>query len=136
MTCPADGLHVSHPCMTARHPAWCPLHFMNQKSTKGQQILNMLCHAAAPPPPSTMTAISTAAAKLLSKGAIAGIVIGVFFGVLIVIIMMTVTFAVLRRRASLQRVQVRMQAIDFMWWQPEYEQFSTWRRCRCQSIFV
>ena len=46
--------------------------------------------------------MATAAARLLSKGAIAGIVIGVFFGVLIIVVIMAVTFGILRRRRTLQ----------------------------------
>ena len=46
--------------------------------------------------------MATAAAQLLSKGAIAGIVIGVFFGVLIVVVIMAVTLGVMRRRHALQ----------------------------------
>ncbi len=57
---------------------------------------------AAPPPPSTVSAMATAAARLLSKGAIAGIVIGVFFGVLIIVVIMAITFGILRRRRILQ----------------------------------
>lgn len=57
-------------------------------------------HAA--PPPSTVSAMATAAARLLSKGAIAGIVIGVFFGVLIIVVIMAITFGILRRRRILQ----------------------------------
>jgi len=46
--------------------------------------------------------MATAAANMLSKGAIAGIVIGVFFGVLIVAVIMAITFSVIRRRRILQ----------------------------------
>ena len=49
-----------------------------------------------------MSTMTTAAAQLLSKGAIAGVVIGVFFGFLIMAAIVGVTFAVLRWRRALQ----------------------------------
>ncbi len=63
-------------------------------------MASVTCAAPTYPPPSS--SVMVAVAHLLSKGAVTGIVIGVFAGVGIVLLVMAITWGVLRRRGAYQ----------------------------------